>query len=288
MKKIIRVFPRKTNATPLDDMVRFGNPGLFDQADEIHISVTFSWDLQKAEKLAEQWKMIAPVKIGGVATDNCKGEFIPGMYLKKGYVITSRGCPNKCWFCNVWKKFGNITELKIKNGWNVLDDNLLACSEKHIRNVFKMLKKQKCPVQFTGGLEAARLKSWHIDLLLQLRLKQIFFAYDTPDDFEPLVQTSKLLKEAGIIKSTSNVARCFVLIGYPKDTIDKAEIRLNQTIDLGFMPMAMFYRDNEYKFNRNRPDKRKWNLFTREWANPIIVGSKIYVLQHKIKLQRML
>ena len=142
MEKIIRVFPRKTKATPIDEGVRFGNPGLFDQADEIHISVTFSWDMKKAERLAEQWRMIAPVKIGGVATDNYKGELIPGMYLKKGYVITSRGCPNKCWFCNVWKKFGDVTELEIKDGWNVLDDNLLACSESHIRNVFKMLKRK--------------------------------------------------------------------------------------------------------------------------------------------------
>lgn len=274
MKAIIRVFPRKTNATPMDEMVRFGNPGLFDQADEIHISVTFSWDLEKAEKLVEQWRIVAPVKIGGVATDNCKGEFIPGMYLKKGYVITSRGCPNKCWFCDVWKKFGNITELKIKEGWNVLDDNLLACSEKHIKTVFKMLKKQKNPIQFTGGLEAKRLKSWHIDLLLQLKLRQIFFAYDTPDDLEPLIQVSKMLKDAEIIKSTSNVARCFVLIGYPKDTIDKAEKRLNTVIKLGFMPMAMLYRD--YSGKRDM----EWKKIQREWANPIIVGSKMYVLQH--------
>jgi len=266
---IIRVFPRKTNATPIDKNVRFGNPGLFDQADEIHISVTFSWDVQKAERLAEQWNMIASVKIGGPATNNFKGEFVSGMYLKRGYVITSRGCPNKCWFCDVWRKFGNVTELKIKDGWNILDDNLLACSENHIRNVFKMLQKQKNPIQFTGGLEAARLKDWHIDLLLQLRLKQIFFAYDTPDDLEPLIQVSKMLKEAGIIKPTSNVARCFVLIGYLKDTIDKAEKRLIKVMNLGFMPMAMLYRDYSGKYDK------EWRRFQREWANPKIVGYKM-------------
>lgn len=269
MKQIIRVFSRKTNATPLDEMVRFENPGLFDQADEIHISVAFSWDLKKAEKLAEQWNMIAPVKIGGPATDNCKGEFTPGMYLKKGYIITSRGCPNKCWFCDVWRKFGNITELKIKDGWNVLDDNLLACSEQHIKNVFKMLKRQKHLIEFTGGLEAARLKDWHVDLLLQLKLKQIFFAYDTPDDFKPLLDASIMLKKVGIIKPTSNVAKCFVLIGYPFDSFQEAENRLKTVISLGFMPMAMLYRDKTNKYNK------EWRRFQREWANPIIVGYKM-------------
>lgn len=269
MKKIIRVFPRKTNATPIDKNVRFGNPGLFDEADEIHISVTFSWDVEKSERLAEQWKLIAPVKIGGVATDNCKGEFAPGMYLKKGYVITSRGCPNKCWFCNVWKKFGDVTELKIKDGWNILDDNLLACSENHIQNVFKMLKRQNHLIEFTGGLEAKRLKEWHVKLLSQIRLKQMFFAYDTPDDFEPLLNASIMLKKAGIIKLTSHVARCFVLIGYLKDTFEKAEKRLIDVMNLGFMPMSMLYKDESNNYNKD------WNKFNNEWANPIIVGYKM-------------
>jgi len=269
MKKIIRVFPRKTNATPVDDNVRFGNPGLFDKADEIHISITFSWDLKKAEMLAEQWRLIAPVKIGGPATNNCRGEFMPGMYLKKGYVITSRGCPNKCWFCNVWKKFGDIEELEIKNGWNILDDNLLACSEDHIRNVFEMLKRQDQWIAFTGGLEAKRLKEWHINLLNQLRLKQIFFAYDTSDNLEPLINVSKMLKKAGIIKPTSHVARCFVLIGFSKDTFEKAEKRLNTVLELGFMPFAMLYRDKFGECNK------EWRKFQSEWANPIIVGYKM-------------
>jgi len=43
--KIIRVFPRRTSATPDDDMVRIATPpSMFDVADEVHISVAFTWD----------------------------------------------------------------------------------------------------------------------------------------------------------------------------------------------------------------------------------------------------
>jgi len=49
--KIIRVFPRKTNATPEDDDVRFSGPGFFDKADEVHISCTFTYDRPMAERL---------------------------------------------------------------------------------------------------------------------------------------------------------------------------------------------------------------------------------------------
>ena len=269
---MIRVFPTKTNATPDDKFVRFGEPGLFDVAEEIHISVTFSWDVDRAKFLADQWNLIGDVKIGGVAMGDSGGEFEPGMYIKKGYIITSRGCPNRCWFCDVWKREGNIRELKIKNGYNILDSNLLACSDEHILNVFEMLKRQKEPIEFTGGFEAARLKDWHIDQLLRLNLKQVFFAYDTPGDYEPLLIASKKLKEAGIIKKTSHSARCYVLIGYKTDTFELAEKRLQQTIDLGFMPMAMLYRNKKGNYDKN------WRRFQREWANPIIVGNKMNLI----------
>jgi len=123
---------------------------MFDEADEVHVSVTFDWDKRAAEMLARQWEAVAPVKVGGPAYNDPGGEFEPGMYLKKGYVITSRGCPNHCWFCRAWRNEGNIRELEIKEGWNVLDNNLLACSEGHQEAVFWMLSKQKERIKFTG------------------------------------------------------------------------------------------------------------------------------------------
>lgn len=244
--KIIRVFPRKTSMTPDDDDVRVNRfPGFFDEADEIHISVTFTGDLPHAYTLAKQWEKVAPVRIGGPATGERGNEFVPGMYVKKGCVITSRGCPNRCWFCSVWKREGNIVrELPITEGWNVLDDNILRCSEKHIRNVFHMLKQQKKPITFSGGLEAAALKDWHVDLIEQLNLEQIFFAYDTSDDLEPLQIAGKKLSETNI---KHYKLRSYCLIGYPNDTFEKAETRLRQCLDAGFMPMAMLYEKEKKK-----------------------------------------
>lgn len=124
-KTIIRVFPTKTSATPNDDLVRIHTtPSLFDEADEVHISVTFTWDIPWAEWAAKQWGAVAPVKVGGPAYNEPGGEFVPGMYMKKGYVITSRGCPNRCWFCTVPKREGGkLRELPVTDGWIVTDDN---------------------------------------------------------------------------------------------------------------------------------------------------------------------
>ena len=55
---IARVFPRKTAMSPTDALAFFGQPTIENIADcikagvtEIHISVTFTWDLEKAEDI---------------------------------------------------------------------------------------------------------------------------------------------------------------------------------------------------------------------------------------------
>ena len=270
--KPIRVFPRKTNATPDDDNVRFAAPGLFDGPCDVRVSVAFTWDKAKAEDMAEAWAAIGSnVQIGGPSYDDPGGEFEPGLYIKRGYVITSRGCPNHCWFCSAWRREGNtVRELEIKDGYNVLDSNLLACSEDHIRRVFEMLKRQPERPRFTGGLEAARMKPWIAEQLKELRPVTAYMAYDTPDDWEPLVNACRILREHEVLPDSGRAYRCYVLTGYKNDTIEKAEKRLNDTLRLGLLPMSMLYNHGE-----GRSDKREWIRFNREWANPTIVGCKM-------------
>jgi hypothetical protein len=270
LMRIIRVFPRRTKATPTDNLAYIGGPDMFAEADKVHISVTFSWDMKEAERLEKEWRHIAPVTVGGPATGQRGENFNPGLYLKKGYVITSRGCYNKCWFCSVWRREGTVRELPITEGWNVLDDNLLACSESHIRSVFAMLAGQKSKghrIEFTGGLEAKVLKQWQAEELRRLYPSQMFFAYDTPDDFEPLVEAGKMLFNVGFSKK-SHVLRAYVLIGYPGDTFEKAEKRLNETMRAGFVPMAMLYRDETGKRDS------EWVRFAWPWVRPAAMHQK--------------
>src|SRR5665647_2103618 len=144
MGDVIRVFPRRTAATPTDDRAFVGNPPMFHHdADEVRVSVAFSWDRAEGERLADAWTATGlPVSIGGPAYDAPGEDFVPGRYLRPGYTITSRGCPNRCWFCAVPNREGGLRELAIAEGWNVVDDNLLACSEPHVRAVFAMLGRQ--------------------------------------------------------------------------------------------------------------------------------------------------
>ena len=268
--RIARVFPRRTAATPTDELSFIGGPGLFPpEVDAVHVSVAFSWDMPRAEELAREWAPVAPVSVGGPAMGEPGGDFTPGLYLKHGYVITSRGCPNRCWFCTVPSREGDLRELPISDGWNLLDDNILACSDAHIKAVFAMLRRQPHPAEFTGGIEAARLREWHVSELCSLRLKQLFLAYDEEADFEHLHRAAGLLRDAGLIRNGSHIARCYVLIGYPGDTEEAAEERCHQVAKLGIMPMAMLYRAPGIA---DRPSL-SWRRLQRQWANPVILGA---------------
>lgn len=265
--RIARVFPRKTNATPTDDLCFFDDPPLLTlpEIDEVHVSCAFTYDKIKAYQLAYAWETAGvPVKIGGPAFFDRGGDFTPGMYIKRGYVMTSRGCNNHCWFCSVHGREGQIREIPINEGYNVLDSNLLQCSDMHVNSVFDMLSRQKEKPIFTGGLEARILKPWHCRRLREIRTKRAYFAYDTPDDLEPLIEAGKMLLDAGFTRESHSLC-CYCLIGYKGDTFEKSGMRLHQAIDAGFVPYAMLYRDAQ-----GRIDKA-WRQFQREWVRPEIV-----------------
>ncbi len=122
---------------------------------------------------------------------------------------------------------------------------------------------------FTGGLEAARIREWHVELLKRLRPKEIFFGCDTDEKFYHLREALKLFKEAEY--TSHNTLRAYVLIGYRRDTLEDAERRLQRVKDLGVCPMAMLYRDT------TRPvveAGRDWKRLQRLWARPALIYGK--------------
>jgi hypothetical protein len=268
--RIARVFPRRTAATPADPLAFVNEPpGMFPpEVDEVHVTVSFGWDIPAAERLAKEWEHIAPVKMGGPAL-GMKGEaFTPNLYLGNGYTITSRGCPNRCWFCRVWRTDGDIRELPISDGWIIADDNILATSKDHFLAVMDMLGRQKNPAVFSGGLEAALLTPWHAEQLVKLRTERLYFAYDTPNDLEPLIAAGKMLREAGFDPFTQKL-RAYVLCGWGKgdrgkngeaDTFAAAEKRMRETIEAGFFPYAMLWHNADGKM------PTAWRKFQSLWV----------------------
>lgn len=263
---IARVFPRKTAYTPEGDGVYFDSPGLFPPDDDIQeafVSCSFSWDKPKAEAMADDWGRFMRVTIGGPAYDDPGDEFTPGVFLRDGYVFTSRGCCNTCDFCLVPTREGSIRTLGIMDGNRVLDSNLLACPKDHVRGVFDMLKRQKGKVGLHGGLDLRSLNGWHCELLRELgsKLERTYIAFDS-EDLRPLVRHSiKLLRGDGGLSLSQ--LRCFVLCGFGDDTPEQAEERCRWVIEQGAVPFVSYYRGPEDTRGK-RPTE--WNEVVKRWA----------------------
>ena len=90
--KIARVFPTKTSMSPTDPLAFFGPPTLdaiAAEPDEVHISVTFSWDLEKADELL------------------CKGHshnLLPRMRALE--TVWEQGCPQ------AWRPIGTVWRVR--------------------------------------------------------------------------------------------------------------------------------------------------------------------------------
>jgi len=266
--KILRVFVRKTSQTPDDDYMRIGMPDLFmpTDVDEVHISTIFSWDIEKALRLKNNYELYYPrVLVGGpaFANRNYDPQFISGMYIKRGITITTRGCDFKCPFCLVDKKEGKFQEINIEPGNIIQDNNILLASKDHIRKVFGMLRNQK-GIRFVGGLDKRLLKDWHIEELRSLHIKELWLAFDSWDNKKEFVRVIEKLKMAGFNR---NQIRCYVLVGF-NEPIRAGEERLRFVYDYGALPFIQKYRgENEDQLSKED------SKFIRRWSRPAIIKS---------------
>jgi hypothetical protein len=259
--KILRVFPRKTSLTPIDDMVIINEPpGMFvPECDEVHISCVFTWDKPQAEWLKYQWEAGTdkPVKLGGPAYGSPCDGFVPGLYVKHGITITSRGCNNNCKWCLVPEREGRLRELPVTAGNVINDNNFLQCSRPHKDKVFQMLRGQR-RIAFKGGLQCCLIDEHFIDNVSALSVAELWLACDNDAALPSLQAAADKLKRAGF---TRTHIHAYVLIG---DDMEANEARLREVYHAGAMPFAQLFRpaDNDIKYS---PD---WRRFARQWQRP--------------------
>ena len=264
---IVRVFPRRTSATPDDKLAFVGDPPLFlPTADEVHVSCAFTWDRSEAERLAKVWaKQGYKVSIGGPAYGSPAGDFIPGMYVKTGMTITSRGCVRRCPFCFVPQREGALRLLDIQPGWDILDNNLLACPREHIEAVLDMLDQQPRAARFTGGIDARFCQPWFARRLGRMRVQILYTAYDVLGARPAVERTIRMLRDEGL---SQRQVGCYVLVGQEDDTLEHAEARLEWVFQTGGTPFAMFYRPAD---DRRFTIPAAWRSLVREWTRPAAI-----------------
>jgi hypothetical protein len=206
----------------------------------LYLSVVFSWDLHKALKIQEQFKL--RVIIGGPAAKLACIEspeplpFSPLHFHNPLATFTTRGCPNRCGFCAVPKLEGDFRELP---SWEIkpviCDNNLLAASPKHFDKVIDSLKPLPY-VDFNQGLDAYLFTDHHARRMGELKAVCVRFAFDSVND-ETAVMDAIARARAHGLKDIG----VYVLFGF-QDTPEDAKYRLETIRKLGIRPNPMRFQ----------------------------------------------
>ena len=221
-------------------MAFVGDPPMFQpDADEVHVSVTFTWDVAEGYRLVDAWgQYYDNVHIGGPAMGNRPEGFTPGRYVKQGVTFTSRGCNNQCPWCLVPPREGRLVEIAdFATGNLVQDNNLLQCSRAHLDKVFA-----------TDDIA---------DDIRGLRLKQLFLAADTDASLPTLEQAIKRLQ------LPRDKVRCYVLCAF-NTTIEECEDRLRAVWNVGALPFAQLFQPPDRLIHYSR----EWRTLHRTWSRP--------------------
>src|SRR6185312_12052863 len=100
----------------------------------------------------------------------------------------------------------------------------------------------------------------------------MFFAYDPQDEFETLESAARRLLAAGFTRASHRL-RSYCMIGYPQDTLELAERRLQQLASVGFTPFAMLWKPETPSQQKHAPGP-EWRAFQRRWARPAIIHAR--------------
>lgn len=170
----------------------------------------------------------------------------PDLTKDTAYGYLTRGCPRGCHFCIVAEKEGRCSKkvADLSEFWNdqkfikLLDPNILACKE-HLP-LLQQLVDSKAYVDFTQGLDARLLTAENIELINQIRLKEIHFAWDYMKEEKPVLKGLSLYKQYAKHKPHGHYGSVYVLCNYDT-TMEENLYRIYTLRDMDYDPYVMIY-----------------------------------------------
>lgn len=162
------------------------------------------------------------------------------------YGFLTRGCPRDCNFCIVKDKEGLCSHkvADLSEFWRgqknieLLDPNLLACKE--WKDLLQQLIDSKAKVNFNQGLDIRMMNEEKAEMLNQIPIKAIHFAWDRYEDKDLILPKFKVFRKKS--KVNPHDLQVYVLVGDRQRKVTEQDLyRIYWLRDNGYAPYVMIY-----------------------------------------------
>lgn len=197
------------------------------------------------------------------------------------YGFLTRGCPRGCSFCHVAAKEGKCSYkvADLSEFWRgqkhieLLDPNLLACSE--WKNLLQQLMDSKARVNFNQGLDIRLMTEEKAEMLSQIKLDAIHFAWDRYEDAEMIIPKFTTFRDVSKVRQKD--LQVYVLCGDRERKVRQEDLfRIYWLREHGYAPYVMLY-DKEHLPKGS--DLKK----LQRWVNNRVLFWKIPTFEEYLK-----
>lgn len=192
----------------------------------------------------------------------------PDLTKDTAYGFLTRGCPRGCKFCIVAEKEGrrSVKVADLSEFWRgqkkivLLDPNILACREHP--DLLRQLIDSKAYVDINQGLDIRLTNERNIELINQIKVKEIHFAWDNAEeDLKPYFERYAALTKH---KPHGRFGTVYCLTNY-NSTMEQNLYRIYTLRDMGYDPYVMVY---------DKPNAPKGIRRLQRWCNNRLIFRK--------------
>lgn len=166
------------------------------------------------------------------------------------YGFLTRGCPRACGFCHVAAKEGRCSHkvADLSEFWRgqkkivLCDPNILACKD-HL-DLLQQIIDSGATVEFNQGLDIRLITDQNLELLKQIKMDRIHFAFDRYEDGEIIKPRLRKFTEVTGYNKNKGAVTVFILVNF-NTTLEQDIERIQFCRSLKLSPYPMIY-DKEH------------------------------------------